>query len=94
MGVGSTTSRVQRQLVTDAEGQSTDYYLYKLHEGDSIIGECRVFDSDAVSTDKQYSQTIKVQVVQSGDGSHDGTTGAPIEGGIATWDGNKDRVQA
>lgn len=44
-------------------------YAYKLHAGDSIIGETRIVDADAVDATKQYSQPIKVQIVQSGEGA-------------------------
>ena len=48
------------RVTQDSNGQS----VFQLWPGDSIIGECMVFDSDAVSTDKQYSQVIKVQILQ------------------------------
>ncbi|MDA9932941.1 hypothetical protein N9C24_04900 [Gammaproteobacteria bacterium] len=95
MGVGNSNSRVVREV----EGNQPNYtgnFLYRLHEGDSIIGECKVFDSDAVSTDKQYSQVIKVQIVQSAEGKYvesDNVTIGP-DGENPTWDGNDERIRA
>ena len=67
MGVGNSNSRVIRTS-TEAGNE----YKYQLHEGDSIIGETRIYDADAVDATKQYSQAIKVQIVQSATGAFSG----------------------
>jgi hypothetical protein len=59
LGVGGANSRVIRVGPT---------YQYKLHAGDSIIGECTVIDSDAANVGSQYKTPsalpVKVQLVQ------------------------------
>ena len=85
MGVGKDSSRVVR-AGTEANGYT---YKYRLHAGDSIIGETRIFDSDAVSADKQYAQTIKVQITQSADGAWAASDTQHITT-PAIWGGNGD----
>ena len=77
MGVGNANSRVVRTLGGNDESND-DVYTYKLHEGDSIIGETRIYDSDAVNTDQQYSQNVKVQIVQSLDGAYAPSHSTPM----------------
>ena len=93
---GNITSTTQD---TGYEPKASGAYLYKLHNGDSIIGECKVYDSDAVSTSKQYSQVIKVQIVQSLYGSYEQyiATEGPLPsilGGDPNWTGDADRVKS
>jgi hypothetical protein len=79
LGVGGSNSRVIR-----VGGD----YQYKLHAGDSIIGECTIVDSDAANVGSQYKTAstlpVKVQLVQTLDGAFDALTDLSSVSGVVT----------
>lgn len=71
LGVDGTNSRCRR---VETSTDSTEYILkFGLREGDSIITACEVSDSDAADKNQQYTQILKVMLVQATDGAWSGS---------------------
>jgi len=63
-GESSSSARVVRAKRSGTD--DTVVYKYKLRPKDSIIGECTVYDSDALANTARHSKNIKVQLIQDG----------------------------